>query len=65
MTCHPSVKDVVGAHGRLSEGAVVEDGQLVTSQGPGTAFAFALALVARLLGSEAAEKVREPMMLAS
>lgn len=65
MTCHPSVKDVVGAHGRLIEGAVVHDGQLVTSQGPGTAFAFALALVERLVGPEAAQKVRGPMMLSS
>jgi protein DJ-1 len=63
MTCHPSVNDVVAAHGRLAEEPVVEDGQLVTSRGPGTAFLFALALVARLRGPDVAAKVRAPMML--
>jgi protein DJ-1 len=65
MTCHPSVNDVVGAHGRLVEGPVVADGQLLTSQGPGTAFLFALALVERLRGAETAAKVRGPLMLPS
>jgi protein DJ-1 len=63
MTCHPSVNDIVGAHGRLAEGPVVEDRELLTSQGPGTAFAFALALVGRLCGAETAARVRAPMML--
>ena len=63
MTCHPSVNEVVGGHGRLTAGPVVTDGQLITSQGPGTAFLFALAIVARLRGPEVAEKVRGPMML--
>jgi protein DJ-1 len=63
MTCHPSVRDVVAAHGSLASEAVVEDGLLVTSQGPGTAFDFALALVTRLCGGDAAERVKGPMML--
>jgi protein DJ-1 len=63
MACHPSVNEVVAAHAQLAASPVVEDGQLVTSQGPGTAFAFALALVARLRGEEVAANVRAPMML--
>lgn len=63
MTCHPSVNEVVGGHGRLTPGAVVIDGQLITSQGPGTAFLFALAIVERLRGADVAEKVRGPMLL--
>ena len=63
LTSHPSVRDVVGAHGRWSDRRVVEDGILVTSQGPGTAFEFALALVERLAGAERAREVRAPMML--
>jgi len=63
MTCHPSVHDIVGAHAALAAGPVVEDGKLVTSQGPGTALPFALALVARLRGAEVAERVRKPMMI--
>lgn len=63
FTSHPSVRDQVASHGVYVEEPVVEDGPLVTSRGPGTAFAFALALVARLRGSESAEAVRRPMML--
>jgi DJ-1 family protein len=63
MTCHPSVNEVVSAHGELVEEPVVEDGQLLTSRGPGTAFLFALALVERLRGAEVAAKVKAPMML--
>ncbi len=63
MTCHPSVADEVGKHGVLTEGRVVRAPGLTTSMGPGTAFEFALALVARLQGDEAATEVRSPMIL--
>lgn len=63
MTCHPSVNDVVGRHAALESAPVVEDGSLVTSQGPGTALPFALALVARLRGDDVAARVRKPMMI--
>lgn len=63
MTCHPSVHEVVAAHGQHRDEPVVEDGPLITSQGPGTAFEFALAVVARLRGPEAANALRGPMRL--
>lgn len=63
LTCYPSFADLVGAHGKLVQKPVVEDRNLVTSQGPGTAFAFALALVDRLAGPDTARKVREAMLL--
>jgi protein DJ-1 len=63
MTCHPSVADVVGAHGVLTEGRVVDTPGLITSQGPGTAFEFALALVARLVDAETAASLPGPMIL--
>lgn len=63
MTSHPSVKTEVEAHGRWVDEPVVRDGMLLTSQGPGTAFAFSLAIVEILLGPEKAEAVRGPMML--
>jgi len=65
MTSHPSVREVVAQHGAWSEEPVVRDGALVTSQGPGTAFPFALALVEALLGAEKATEVRAPMMFPS
>lgn len=42
---------------------VVVDGTLVTSQGPGTAFVFALTLVDKLMGKEKASEVAEAMLL--
>jgi protein DJ-1 len=63
MTSHPSVAEIVSAHGKALEEAVVDDGSLVTSRGPGTAFAFALHLVERLCDKAKAAEVREPMML--
>jgi 4-methyl-5(b-hydroxyethyl)-thiazole monophosphate biosynthesis len=62
-TCYPSFRDqLVSASARL-DAHVVEDGHIVTSAGPGTAIEFALALVARLAGREAADKVRAGMLV--
>ena len=63
LTSHPSVHDVVSAHGELVARTVVEDHNLITSQGPGTTFAFALALVERLAGHETAQNVRKGLLL--
>lgn len=65
MTCHPSVDGIVESFGTHATDVVVEDGTLVTSRGPGTAFAFALALVTRLAGEAVATRVRAPLMLPS
>jgi protein DJ-1 len=65
MTCHPSVREVVAKHARHRDARVVEDGALVTSQGPGTAFEFALALAARLVSPARAKEVAGPMLLAA
>jgi len=64
ITSHPAVAETVRGHGIYREDSVVQDGELVTSRGPGTAFEFALALVARLVGQERADSLRGPMMLA-
>lgn len=63
MTSHPSVQQVVAAHASYRTDAVVTDGLLMTSRGPGTAFEFALALVTRLLGPEPSNALRAAMML--
>ncbi len=64
MTSHPSVQDAVAGHGSLSQQRVVHADKLITSQGPGTAFEFALALVAQLRGQDVADGLRGPMVLA-
>lgn len=59
-TCYPG-SELPSAQFELS--AVVEDGCIVTSRGPGTAIDFALTLVRRLCGPEAAELQREKMLV--
>jgi 4-methyl-5(b-hydroxyethyl)-thiazole monophosphate biosynthesis len=46
------------------EDAVVIDGPFVTSRGPGTAMAFALALVEHWCGGDKAEELRRAMVVA-
>ena len=43
--------------------AVVDDGVLITSQGPGTAIAFALVLLARLAGRETRDSVAGALLV--
>jgi protein DJ-1 len=64
MTCHPSVRAVVAAHADHRADRVVADGAFLTSQGPGTAFEFALAIVARLVSPAKAGAVAGPLLLA-
>jgi protein DJ-1 len=63
ITSHPSVSDSLRGSYTLSTERVVESGALVTSQGPGTSFEFALTLVRRLRGPNIERQVAEPMLL--
>lgn len=64
LTSHPSKADEMRTGGyKYSEERVVEDGLLVTSRGPGTAFEFALALVKKLLGQEKVDQISAPMIM--
>lgn len=63
MTSFPGTRpEVEGRAKEYSEERVVVDGKVITSRGAGTAEEFALALVAYLEGSEAAEKVRRSIV---
>ena len=62
-TCHPGVAARLTVTPR-SAVRVVSDGNVVTSQGPGTAMELALALIARTDGAEAARAVAEGLVLA-
>lgn len=61
FTCYPGVVDRVEG-GRWVDEPVVEDGDLLTSQGPGTAMAFALTLLERLTDQETRDRVAEGML---
>ena len=59
-TSHPSSREELTA-GTWVDRPVVRDGNILTSQAPGTAFAFALALVEALESPETAQKVAAGM----
>lgn len=56
FTCYPGIEAEMNGVSRLGD-IVVADGNVVTSQGPGTTFAFAIALLRYLCGDAAADKV--------
>ena len=61
-TCYPSCEGDVGAPNYTDGTAVVEDGNLLTSRGPGTAMAFGVALVRKLAGAETARRVADGLL---
>lgn len=63
VTCHPAVAGKLTPVPRQSARTVV-DGRLVTSQGPGTTFEFALTLVRLIDGAEASDKLARSLVLA-
>ncbi len=46
----------------ISQDAVVIDGKVITSRGPGTSMAFALTLIAQLLGEEKRSEVEQALV---
>ncbi len=62
FTCYPGMeKDVSGA--RWSQDRVVADGNLLTSRGPGTAAEWALEIVSKLFGADAAKKIADATLV--
>lgn len=62
-TCYPGVEDEINHPGYRDDLKVVEDGNVLTSQGPGTAVCFGLAIVKKLVGEESMQAVKEGMLL--
>lgn len=62
VTSWPGVREAMAGTTYLEE-AVVKDGHFVTSRGPGTAMAFALALVEAWCGKAKAEVLKEAMVV--
>lgn len=63
-TCYPGFESHFGDKARYIEKSVVIDGNVITSRGPGTAFAFGLALARELAGGEIAEQLQRGMLSA-
>lgn len=63
-TCHPQFHDELeGQVAVLSNERVVEDRFLITSQGPGTTFQFALLLAKHLFGEVKAQELARAMVV--
>lgn len=62
VTCHPTVAAKLNSAPRLPARVVV-DGRLVTSQGAGTTFEFALKLVALIEGEDKAQAIAQAIVL--
>lgn len=62
ITSHPSVADDLKAYA-YSQDRVVEDGNVITSRGAGTAFEFALILIQRLTNDQTATRVATDIVL--
>ena len=63
MTCLPTVSNQLSGCNFIDQPVVV-DGNCITSQGPGTALAFALTLVEQLCGKAKRNEVAKAMLVA-
>lgn len=62
-TCYPGAKDEIDHPGYRDDVKVVTDGNVITSQGPGTALCFGLAIIERLVGQDSMQAVKDGMLL--
>ena len=62
-TCYPSFEEQIRLDGYQGDKAmIVEDGNVMTSRGPGTAICFALAIVKKLKGDETYNMLRAGLL---
>jgi len=62
-TAYPAAVEEIDHPGYVADEKVVVDGNVITSQGPGTAVCFGLEIVRRLVGEETAQQIKEGMLL--
>jgi len=63
FTCYPGVEEKLPSNMQPVNEVVVVDGHLITSQGPGTAFEFALKVIAECSSPNLAASVRAGLLL--
>ena len=61
-TCYPTLSKKL-ASANYSTDRVVIDGNIITSQGPGTSFEFALKIIEVLISDEISNKLRKELLL--
>ena len=62
-TCYPSVEEKIKQDGYNPNLKVVEDGNIITSQGPATAICFALYIVKKYVGVEMYEQLKGGLLV--
>ena len=63
FTCYPSVEEQTREDGYQGDKAmVVEDGNVMTSRGPGTSMCFALEIVKKLKGEETYNMLKDGLL---
>lgn len=62
-TCYPAAKDEISHPGYREDQAVVTDGNIMTSRGPGTSLCFGLEIVKHFSGEETYQAIKEGMLL--
>lgn len=63
FTCYPSMENEAGSGGTHSKERVVIDGNLITSQGAGSAGEFSIALIQALCGKAKAQEIAASVLL--
>lgn len=63
ITSYPSVKDKLTDYKYVDDQTVVQDGKLITSRGPGTAYQFGLKIAEVLVGVDKAKQVAKGMLV--
>jgi len=61
-TCFPGLEKNFSVNIKFSEEDVVQDGNIITSRGAGTASLFGLKILENLLGKETADTIKEQML---
>lgn len=64
FTCYPGVEEKINS-GSFCKKTVVQDGNIITSRGVGTAIPFALAIIEYLLGKEESQKMASTIVFSS
>ncbi|MEA3289809.1 MAG: DJ-1 family glyoxalase III [Campylobacterota bacterium] len=62
FTCYPSVEEKIDNDGYICDQSVVEQGNIITSRGPGTSICFALEIVKKLKGEEIYTELRSGLL---
>jgi 4-methyl-5(b-hydroxyethyl)-thiazole monophosphate biosynthesis len=62
-TCYPGCESDLKGKATHSKDRVVVDGNIITSQGPGTALEFSLEIVKKLIGKETANELCDKMVI--